>query len=70
VGIDHDADAFELSPGPRSGALSLADEAVQLGKVVPVQRESRRARLSSVLQDLGTAGCGTGRVIYRHDRAA
>jgi hypothetical protein len=49
--IDCDADAFELSPGPRSGALSLADEAVQPGNVVPVQREPRLARLSSVLQD-------------------
>jgi hypothetical protein len=36
VDIDCDADAFELSPGPRSGALSLADEAVQFGNVVPV----------------------------------
>jgi hypothetical protein len=51
LGVDFDAEALELSPGPHSGALSLADETVQLRNVVAAQREPLARRPSTVFQD-------------------
>jgi len=58
VGIDFDVDAVELSLGPERNALSLAEEAVQLGDMVPEQREPGRARPLPVLRQSSSSATG------------
>jgi hypothetical protein len=62
LAIDFDGEAGELSPGSQSSALSLAEEAVQLGDVVRAQREPGHQRLLSVSRRLSYAASGAGQL--------